>query len=278
MMLDLKTEYKRCCEQITAYEHSEAKEIVFMVFSELLGITKNDLITSKSISEEQLLGMDDIIKRVNTFEPIQYILGKTWFYEHEIFVNENVLIPRPETEELVQKAITLSPKSVLDLGTGSGCIAISTSLGLPNSEVFAIDISEKALEVAKTNNSKLAAKVNFQKADILNFESPFGEQKFDLILSNPPYVKENEMPEMSSNVLNFEPHLALFVSNNDPLIFYKKIAEIGQAFLEDKGHVLVEINSYLGQETCDVFTNAGYSKVELIQDFFEKDRMVLAKK
>ena len=278
MMLDLKTEYKRCCEQIKAYEPSEAKEIVFMVFNERLGVTKNDLITSKPISEEQLSGMDDIIKRVNTFEPIQYILGKTWFYEHEIFVNENVLIPRPETEELVEKAISLSPKSVLDLGTGSGCIAISTALGLKHAKVFAIDISENALDVAKKNNENLKANVNIQKADILNFESPFGKRKFDLILSNPPYVKENEMPEMRSNVLNFEPHLALFVSNNDPLIFYKKIAEIGQAFLEDKGHILVEINSYLGQETCDVFTNAGYSKVELIQDFFEKDRMVLAKK
>jgi release factor glutamine methyltransferase len=278
MMLDLKTEYKRCCEQIKAYEPSEGKEIVFMVFNELLGVTKNDLIASKSISEEQLSGMDDIIKRVNTFEPIQYILGKTWFYEHEFFVNENVLIPRPETEELVQKAISLSPKSVLDLGTGSGCIAISTALGLKHAKVFAIDISENALAVAKKNNENLKANVNIQKADILNFESPFGEQKFDLILSNPPYVKENEMPEMRSNVLNFEPHLALFVSNDDPLIFYKKIAEIGQAYLEDEGHILVEINSYLGQETCDVFTNAGYSKVELIQDFFEKDRMVLAKK
>ncbi|OYU65245.1 MAG: protein-(glutamine-N5) methyltransferase, release factor-specific [Cytophagaceae bacterium BCCC1] len=278
MMLDLKTEYKRCCEQVKAYEPSEAKEIVFMVFNELLGVTKNDLIASKSISKEQLSGMDDIIKRVNNFEPIQYILGKTWFYEHEFFVNENVLIPRPETEELVQKAISLSPKSVLDLGTGSGCIAISTALGLKHAKVFAIDISENALDISKTNNENLNANVNIQKADILNFESPFGEQKFDLILSNPPYVKENEMPEMRSNVLNFEPHLALFVSNNDPLIFYKKIAGIGQAFLEDKGHVLVEINSYLGQETCDVFTNAGYSKVELIQDFFEKDRMVLAKK
>lgn len=278
MMLDLKTEYIRCCEQIKAYEPSEAKEIVFMVFNERLGVTKNDLITSKPISEEQLSGMDDIIKRVNTFEPIQYILGKTWFNEHEIFVNENVLIPRPETEELVEKAISLSPKSVLDLGTGSGCIAISTALGLKHAKVFAIDISENALDVAKKNNENLKANVNIQKADILNFESPFGKRKFDLILSNPPYVKENEMSEMRSNVLNFEPHLALFVSNNDPLIFYKKIAEIGQAFLEDKGHVLVEINSYLGQETCDVFTNAGYSKVELIQDFFEKDRMVLAKK
>jgi release factor glutamine methyltransferase len=278
MMLDLKTEYKRCCEQVKAYEPPEAKEIIFMVFNERLGVTKNDLITSKSISEEQLSGMDDIIKRVNTFEPIQYILGKTWFYEHEFFVNENVLIPRPETEELVQKAISLSPKSVLDLGTGSGCIAISTALGLKHAKVFAIDISENALDIAKKNNENLNANVKIQKADILNFESPFGEQKFDLILSNPPYVKENEIPEMRSNVLNFEPHLALFVSNDDPLIFYKKIAEIGQAYLEDKGHVLVEINSYLGPETCDVFTNAGYSKVELIQDFFEKDRMVLAKK
>lgn len=278
MMLDLKTEYKRCCQQITAYEPLEAKEIVFMVFSELLGVTKNDLIASKSIPEENLAGMDEMIKRINKSEPIQYILGKTWFFEHEFMVNENVLIPRPETEELVQKAISISPKNVLDLGTGSGCIAISTSLGLPNSEIFAIDISEKALEVAKTNKTKLVAKVNFQQADILNFVSPFGKQKFDLIVSNPPYVKENEMTEMRENVINFEPHLALFVSNDNPLIFYKKIAEIGKAYLENEGHVLVEINNYLGQETCDIFTNTGYSKVELIQDFFGKTRLVLAKK
>jgi release factor glutamine methyltransferase len=278
MMLDLKTEYKRCCEQITAYEPSEAKEIVFMVFNELLGATKNDLITSKSIPKENLRGIDEILRRINKAEPIQYILGKTWFFEHEFTVNENVLIPRPETEELVQKAISLSPKTVLDLGTGSGCIAISTALDLKNAEVFAIDISEIALDIAKKNNENLKASVNIQKANILDFESPFGEQKFDLIVSNPPYVKENEMPEMRENVLNFEPHLALFVSNDDPLIFYKKIAEIGKVYLEDNGQVLVEINSNLGQETCDVFINAGYSKVELIQDFFDKDRVVLAKK
>jgi len=278
MMLDLKTEYKRHCDLITAYEPSEAREIVFMVFNELLGITKNDLIASKPILEEQLLGMDDIIRRINKAEPIQYILGKTWFYEHKLIVDQNVLIPRPETEELVQRAISLSPKTVLDLGTGSGCIAISTALGLKNAEVFAIDVSENALDIAKRNSENLKANVNNQEANILNFESPFGEQKFDLIVSNPPYVKENEMPEIRANVLNFEPHLALFVSNEDPLIFYKKIAEIGQRYLEDDGHILVEINSYLGQETCDVFINARYSKVELIQDFFEKDRMILAKK
>ncbi|MCP9754744.1 peptide chain release factor N(5)-glutamine methyltransferase [Lacihabitans sp. CCS-44] len=278
MMLDLKSEYKRCCEQVKAYEPSEAKEIVFIVFNELLGVTKNDLITSTSISEEQLSGVDNIIKRINNFEPIQYILGKTWFCEHSFFVNENVLIPRPETEELVQRAISLTPKTVLDLGTGSGCIAISTALGLKNAEVFAIDISENALDIAKRNNENLKANVNIQEADILNFESPFGEQKFDLIVSNPPYVKENEMPDMRENVLNFEPHLALFVSNDDPLIFYKKIAEIGKVYLEDEGHVLVEINSYLGKETCEAFTDSGYSEVELIQDFFGKDRMVLAKK
>ena len=278
MMLDLKTEYKRCFEQITAYEPSEAKEIAFMVFNELLGITKNDLIASKSINEEQLSEMDNIIKRVNTFEPIQYILGKTWFYEHSFMVNENVLIPRPETEELVQRALRLSPKTILDLGTGSGIIAISTALGLKNVEAFAIDISDNALEIAKRNNENLKANVIIQKADILNFESPFGKQKFDLIVSNPPSVKENEMTEVRENVISFEPHLALFVSDENPLIFYKKIAEIGLVYLENNGHVLVEINSYFGQETCDVFTNAGYSKVELIQDFFGKDRMVLAKK
>lgn len=277
-MLDLRTEYRRCHEQITSYEPSEAKEIAFVVFRELLGITKNDLIISKEITEVELSKIAEIIKRVNDSEPIQYILGKEWFCENEFFVNENVLIPRPETEELVQKALALSPKSVLDLGTGSGCIAISIALGLRNAEVFAVDISEKAIDVALKNNTNLSADVKIQKADILSFESPFGNQKFDLIVSNPPYVKENEMPEIRANVLCFEPHLALFVSDLDPLIFYKSIAAIGQDLLEPQGHVLVEINSYLGPETCEVFTKSGYSKVELFQDFFGKDRMIWAQK
>jgi release factor glutamine methyltransferase len=278
MMLDLKTEYRRFCEKITAYEPSEAKEIAFIVFNELLGISKNDLIASKSIAENDLSGFDEILRRINSSEPIQYVLGKTWFYEHEFLVDENVLIPRPETEELVQKAIDIAPKTVLDMGTGSGCIAISIALGLEGTRAFGVDISEKALKVAKNNNKRLSANVVFEKADILNFKSPFGEQKFDLIVSNPPYVKENEIPEMRANVLKFEPHLALFVSDNDPLIFYRKVAEIGREYLTENGQILVEINSYLGIETLEVFEKSGYIEVKLIQDFFGKDRMVLAKK
>lgn len=277
-MLDLRTEYNKLCQQIIAYEPSEAKEIAFLVFNHIFGITKTDLISSMQISEEKLVDINEIIFRINKSEPIQYILEKEWFYGHEFYVNSDVLIPRPETEELVEKAINLKPKTVLDLGTGSGCIPISLALALKESEVFAIDISEKALAVAKANAKKLSANVNFQIANILDFENPFSGNTFDLILSNPPYVKENEKGEIRKNVLDFEPHLALFVKSDDPLVFYKKIAEIGRDLLNENGHILVEINSYLGKETCEVFEKLGYSEVNLIQDFFGKDRMILSKK
>ena len=277
-MLDLRTEYNKLCQQIIAYELSEAKEIAFLVFNHIFGITKTDLISSMPISEEKLVDINEIIFRINKSEPIQYILEKEWFYGHEFYVNSDVLIPRPETEELVEKAINLKPKTVLDLGTGSGCIPISIALALKESEVFAVDISEKALTVAKANAIKLGANVNFKIANILDFENPFSGNTFDLIVSNPPYVKENEKGEIRKNVLGFEPHLALFVKDDDPLAFYIKIAEIGRDLLNENGHILVEINSYLGKETCEVFEKLGYSEVKLIQDFFGKDRMILSKK
>ena len=275
-MLDLKTEYQKLCNALINYEKDEAKEIAFLLLKHLLGISKNDIISSKSIREEELGGLDTYIERLNNWEPIQYITNKAWFFDHEFFVDQNVLIPRPETEELVNLAISLNPKTVLDLGTGSGGIPISIALRMANSEVFAIDISENALKVAQKNALSLKADVHFENANILDFENPFEIREFDLIISNPPYVKENEKPEIRQNVLNFEPHLALFVTDNDPLIFYKKIAEIGLKHLNQNGCILVEINTYLGPETSEVFREAGYAKVELIKDFFEKDRMILA--
>ncbi|MCP9770702.1 peptide chain release factor N(5)-glutamine methyltransferase [Lacihabitans sp. LS3-19] len=273
-MLDLKTEYQKICEALKVYDKEEAKEIAFLLLNHLLGISKNDIITSKTVKEAEMKDLGTYIERLNNWEPLQYITNKTWFFEHDFFVDQNVLIPRPETEELVSLAIALKPKTVLDLGTGSGCIPISIALTLENSRVFAIDISENALKVAQKNTSNLNANVKFEKASILDFENPFDTAEFDLIISNPPYVKENEKPEIRQNVLNFEPHLALFVTDNDPLIFYKKIAEIGLKHLKQNGCILVEINTYLGPETCEVFRNAGFSKVELIKDFFEKDRMI----
>jgi release factor glutamine methyltransferase len=273
-MLDLKTEYQKLYEALKVYEKEEAKEIAFLLLNHILGISKTNLVTSKSIKEAELKDLDAYIKRLNDWEPLQYIINKAWFCEHEFFVDKNVLIPRPETEELVNLAIAIKPKTVLDLGTGSGCIPVSLALALKNAEVFAIDISEDALKVAQKNAVDLHANVQFGKANLLDYENPFGTKEFDLIISNPPYVKENEKSGIRQNVLNFEPHLALFVENNDPLIFYEKIAKIGLKHLSQNGCILVEINASLGPETCEVFLNAGFSKVEMIEDFFEKNRMI----
>jgi HemK-like putative methylase len=209
MMLDLKTEYKRCFEQITAYEPTEAKEIAFMVFNELLGITKNDLIASKSINEEQLSEMDNIIKRVNTFEPIQYILGKTWFYEHSFMVNENVLIPRPETEELVQRALRLSPKTILDLGTGSGIIAISTALGLKGAPSLAEELMvHRDIELVKYTGGKLHFSAISTKGavELIRKAKKAGLQiTADVSFANLCYTDEN-LKEFESN-FKLVPHL-----------------------------------------------------------------------
>ena len=273
-MLDLKTEYQKLYEALKVYEKEEAKEIAFLLLNHILGISKTNLVTSKSIKEAELKDLGAYIKRLNNWEPIQYIINKAWFCNLPFFVDKNVLIPRPETEELVNLGIAIKPKTVLDLGTGSGCIPISLALALKNAEIFAIDISEDALILAQKNAVDLHASVQFGKANILDYENPFGTKEFDLIISNPPYVKENEKSGIRQNVLNFEPHLALFVENKDPLIFYEKIAKIGLKHLTQNGCILVEINAYLGSETCEVFLNAGFSKVELIKDFFEKSRMI----
>lgn len=270
----LKEHFEEILSSIMAYEPPEAREILFLVFEKIYGIKKNDFVINDFFLPLKDNEIDQIIKRLNLNEPIQYILGEAWFCEYKFYVNENVLIPRPETEELISHIVNQKPKSILDLGTGSGCIAISCAKILKNAEVYAVDISEKALEIAKKNNLNLEAKVKLSIADILDFHNPFGKIKFDMIVSNPPYVKDSEQKEMRKNVLDFEPFLALFVADNDPLIFYRKIAEIGLTHLKPKGKIIVEINSALGIETCQIFENYGYQNVILINDFLGRNRFV----
>jgi release factor glutamine methyltransferase len=291
-------------QQITVYETQEAKEIVFWLMEFYLGLNKIEVLSNKTIDNKASIDWKRIIERLNSHEPIQYILGETEFYGRRFLVNENVLIPRPETEELVKLVVENSEqlpviseqflsrdsklstqhselRTLLDIGTGSGCIAISLAKELPDFQVFAYDISEKALETAQKNATLNEAKVIFEKVDILSpsftiHHSSNRRTVFNIIVSNPPYVTKQEIDLMQKNVLDFEPHLALFVENHDPLIFYDAIAHFAYNNLSINGLVAVEINEALGQETADVFIEKGFSEVEIIKDIHQKDRFVKA--
>ncbi len=268
-------------QQITAYEAQEAKEIVFWLMDFYLGLRKIDILSDKSF--DKAIDWAKIIDRLNTHEPIQYILGETEFYGRRFLVNDSVLIPRPETEELVKYVVDKTlrtqnskPRTLLDIGTGSGCIAISLAKELPNFRVSAYDISEKALETAKKNAELNKADVTFEKIDILNPSFTIHHSPFTIIVSNPPYVTKQEIDRMQKNVLDFEPHLALFVEDSEPLIFYEAIANFAFNNLTDNGLVAVEINETLGEETANVFKRKGFSEVEIIKDIHQKDRFVSA--
>jgi len=208
--------------------------------------------------------------------PIQYIVGETAFYGLMFKVDKNVLIPRPETEELVEWILQNHKNSnslnILDIGTGSGCIAISLAKNLPNAEVSAIDISAEAINVAKNNAAMNQVKVDFIGTDILNLETL--ENDFDIIVSNPPYVRELEKSQMQQNVLSNEPHIALFVKDENPLLFYDKIAELAKKHLTKNGVLYFEINQYLGEEMVELLKSKGFKNIELKKDIYGVDRMV----
>ena len=208
--------------------------------------------------------------------PIQYIVGETAFYGLMFKVDKNVLIPRPETEELVEWIVLNHKNSnllkILDVGTGSGCIAISLAKNLPNTEVFALDISVEAINVAKNNALMNQVKVEFILADILKIEKL--ATNFDIIVSNPPYVRELEKSQMQQNVLSNEPHIALFVKDENPLLFYGKIAELAKNHLTENGVLYFEINQYLGPETIELLKSKGFKNIELKKDIYSVDRMV----
>lgn len=232
-----------------------------------------------SINENEVEKWNAIIAQLKQEKPIQYILGETEFYGLRFLVNENTLIPRPETEELVdliinrQKAKVKSKKlKILDVGTGSGCIAISLVKNLPEAKIFALDVSEKALETAKKNAEINKVEVEFLHQSILETEDL--KQQFDIIVSNPPYVRNLEKEEIKKNVLEYEPHLALFVEDNDPLIFYRKIAQLAQKNLSENGKLYFEINQYLGKETVDLLESLSFQNIELIKDVYGNDRMI----
>ncbi|MBA6151128.1 peptide chain release factor N(5)-glutamine methyltransferase [Gelidibacter maritimus] len=231
------------------------------------------------ISGKKIQKFNNAITRLKNQEPIQYIIGSTEFYGLPFKVTESTLIPRPETEELVQWAVKISSSkpenlSILDIGTGTGCIAISLAKNTPYATVRAVDISKKALTVAKTNAKLNKVDVEFMELDILNWNLEFENIEFDIIVSNPPYVRNLEKSQMSENVLRHEPDLALYVENEDPLIFYKSIVEFAKAHLKNNGQLLFEINQYLGNEMIQLLEDSDFNEIELKKDIFGNDRMI----
>ena len=235
-----------------------------------------DLLLNEEIANPDLDILNKIFCRLKKNEPIQYILQETFFLDLDLFVDENVLIPRPETEEMVldvYKNFDLSKKNILDIGTGSGCIALALKQKFIDVQVDAIDINSKSLEVAKKNAKKNNLEVNFIEKDIL--KTDVLDKKYDLIISNPPYVCENEKIFMSNRVLNFEPALALFVEDDDPLIFYKKIISLAEKNLNDNGLLFFEINEKFGKEVARLLSK--FQNVTINKDINGKDRWVSAK-
>lgn len=261
------------------YPRTEAETFFYWLAEDYLNMKRLQLVLNhekelKPFRKEQF---DTALTRLRNHEPIQYILGKCEFSGMPFLVNPSVLVPRPETEELVAWILSETNEflnhSILDIGTGSGCIAISLAKNLPTSEVFAVDISESALELATENAALNHVRVNFMRNDIFKLEK--FPRKIDILVSNPPYVREMEKAEMKPNVLNHEPKAALFVNDADPLIFYRKIAEFARDNLSDNGKIFTEINQYLGRETIEIFQRNGF-KTELRKDIFGNDRMLKA--
>ena len=269
------------CEQLCSiYDKDEANAMILILLEHYFNIdrVKMALEPQLRLSESEMLTFHFAVKDLLKNKPIQYIIGETEFCDLKFKVNESTLIPRPETSELVTKIIesqkpkAKSQKSILDIGTGSGCIAISLAKHIPNCKVYALDISEKALETAKTNAINNNVDATFIHDDILSLKNNI-ETKFDIIVSNPPYVRELEKAEMRDNVLNWEPHTALFVSDNDPLIFYRNILVFAKTHLEKNGEVWFEINEYLGKEMTSLCKEMGFSDVEIYKDFRGRERI-----
>lgn len=286
---------------VTALEHlyptAEARNIVLMLCEELIGTKSYTHIVEPQyqIDKKWVQPLAEAMLRLQSGEPIQYVTGKAEFCGHTFKVTPDVLIPRPETELLVREAVNIAgrvqrmrmaygksaePVRVLDLCTGSGNIAWSVALAVPGARVVGVDNSEAALEVARSQDFSAQLKTSgalaptFVNADILDTEQEFNYGEFDLVLSNPPYIMEKEKSLMRRNVVEFEPARALFVSDDDPLMFYQAIARWSERFLSREGKGFTEINELLGNQTRDLFASAGFSQAELVKDFYDKNRFV----
>ena len=271
----------------TLYDTREAQAIVRTILEIRFEMSYTDIVCGKvnELSADKEKELEEIMRRLENGEPLQYILGEAEFAGRTFHVEPGVLIPRPETAELCQlivddiKAIhkDTEPIVITDVGTGSGCIAITLSLELLNSKVRAYDISTKALEIAKKNAELLGADVDFEIQDALRLEPKSVDDKFmHIIVSNPPYIAEKEKEEMCKNVLDYEPSLALFVSDEDPLIFYRSIAEYGVKNLKDGDRIYYEINPIYAQDMVELMESLGYRDIKIANDLYGKQRMLRA--
>ena len=261
------------------YSPDEISSLTRLILEKEFAIPFADILACKfnHLSDAEMQKLTEIVGKLKNSEPIQYILGESDFFGLAFYVNGSVLIPRPETEELVQWVLESAenkPIKILDIGTGSGCIAVTLAKKLPSAEVHAWDISEDALEVARRNAERNGVKVIFSKRDMLL--EPVSDEKFDIIVSNPPYVTEVEKTEMQENVLNFEPHLALFVPDDNALVFYEKIADFALTNLNKDGKLFFEINRAKGADIAHLLEEKGFTNIELRKDISGNERMVMA--
>ena len=271
------------------YPASEIDTFLFLLLEEYLNFKRIDIVLKSNfnISSEVLTLLKSSTKLLEQEIPIQYIIGKTEFYGFPFILNEHVLIPRPETEELVTFILDKVSKldshyaikkdntiKILDIGTGSGCISIALKKSLPLAEISALEKSDKALRIAEKNTHLNKVDINLIQQDILKTTEL--NNTYDIIVSNPPYVRESEKKEIKNNVLNNEPHMALLVEDNNPLIFFDKIAELAKNHLTKNGLLFFEINQYLGKETVDLIRLKGFNTIELKKDIFGHDRVIIA--
>lgn len=263
------------------YPTEEVHSFFYLLIHEFLNLKAVDSVVqeNKKVEENHIQKFEDAIKRLEIFEPVQYIIGSTEFFGMTFKVNVHTLIPRPETEELVQWILDdISEKNkkeelqILDIGTGSGCIAVALAKNLPKAQVSAIDISAKALETAKLNADFNKVSINFFQTDIL--KTLQFQQKYDIIVSNPPYVRISEKIQMEQNVLKYEPESALFVKDEDPLIFYRKIGRLAKMSLSKKGKLYFEINEFLADDLILLMKQLGFENEEIKKDIYGKDRML----
>ena len=282
--MTIKKQYHFFLQQLKAiYNTSEATTITDWIFESIAGVKRFDvvkepdqLITSSTAEQLQIA-----LNALLLHKPIQYVTGEAWFYNMKLLVNEHVLIPRPETEELVQLvldsqiALSNSSQNILDIGTGSGCIAIAVKKNLPAADVSALDVSKQALYIAAINAATYDADIKFIKVDFLDESEWASLPMFDIIISNPPYIPINEKEHLDTNVTAYEPHQALFVPDNTPLLFYKKIAAFGVKHLNPNGQIFMEIHEDFGKETAELFEK-NYKDVLIKKDIFGKERMVVA--
>jgi release factor glutamine methyltransferase len=274
-MANSKAVFNNLKSQLINVDPDEAHAIGLLLMEKFCGVSLTGILAEKEIEP---FDFSSLVERINSHEPIQYILGEADFFGRKFAVNRHTLIPRPETELIIHEVLRTKIKEpvILDVGTGSGCIAISLAKEIPGATISAVDISTGALEVAKENARKHHASLTFISSDFL--KTDLDVEPLDWIVSNPPYVRELEKKAMERNVLNFEPHNALFVPDNDPLLFYKAIATKGKTLLKPSGKIAVEINAQFGPEVKKLFDDLGFIKTKIIKDLDGKDRIVCAER